>query len=302
MRNEPLVSIVIVSFNDEDLLSKLFRSLKNQGYQNYEVVIVDNASNSSVRAFAKTHNALYVRAESNLGYTGGNNLGVSRAKGGIILILNPDTRLSPISLSRMVHALSNHGPRCMVVVPKVMIKDSNQINSVGMRRFHKRANLYANIGYLETDHGQYDQANRVEAFDGAAFIFRKSLLSKTYLFNPFYFGGEEVLDLAERIGSLGYEIWTCPDAVVKHELHASSRGPSDFTVRSTIIRNSLAHTLTNRGATAIILTALTLIHFSLVRIRQREFLTAKLYTQGIVRFTLDLGLIISSTAALKESI
>lgn len=289
-----------VSFNDENLLKGLFRSLKNQDYWNYEVVLVDNASNSSVREFAKTHNARYVRAESNLGYTGGNNLGVSCAKGDIILILNPDTRVSPTSLSRMVHALSDHGPHCMVVVPKVMIKDSNQINSVGMRRFHKRANLYANIGYLETDHGQYDQPTRVEAFDGAAFIFRRSMLSKTYLFNPFYFGGEETPDLAERIRSLGYEIWTCPHAVVKHELHATFRDdPLALRVRPTMIRNSLAHTLTNRGVTAIILTALTLIHFSLVRIRQREFLTAKHYIQGIVRFILDLGRIIRSTAALR---
>jgi len=142
------VSIVIVSYNDALLIKKLLASLRNQDYTNYEVVLVDNAGNNDVRAIAEKNAVRYYASGSNLGYTGGNNLGVVRSKGEVIFVLNPDTKLAPNAVSELVRALMSRGERCMVVVPKVLIKDSNVINSVGMRRFSKRANLYANIGYL----------------------------------------------------------------------------------------------------------------------------------------------------------
>jgi len=301
--DETLVSVVIVTYNEERALARLLRTLTTQDYRNYEVIIVDNASNSSVRNLAEAHGARYLDSTRNLGYTGGNNLGVSRATGRFILILNADTWLAPKSLERMVQAFSEHGARCVVVVPKIMIRDSDKINSIGMRRFHKRANLYANIGYLETDHGQYDSPSRVEAFDGAAFMFRRALLHETFLFNPFYFWGEESTDLAERIRLLRYEIWTCPESVVRHEIHATFHGdPSALRARPVLIANNLAHTLTNMGVTSTLLTALTLVHFSLVRIRQRQLIDAKQCARGIFRFVLSLGRILKSTSDLRSSV
>lgn len=171
-----------------------------------------------------------------------------------------------------------------------------------MRRFSKNANLYANIGYLEVDKGQFDKPTIVEAFDGAAFMFRRDLLSRTFLFNPTYFAGAESTDLAERIRKLGWEIWTCPSAIVRHEIHATyTEDPSATKVMPIMVRNNLAHTLTNLGILPLIMTWLTLAHFSLVRIRRHELLTARLYLSGMTKFVLGLGWILSSTMRLSES-
>lgn len=297
----PLVSVIIVSYNDALLIKKLLASLRNQTYANFEVVIIDNAGNGEVRAIAEKNAAQYFPSGSNLGYTGGNNLGVARSKGQIVLVLNPDTRLAPDTISELVRGLERHGERCTVVVPKVLIKDSNSINSVGMRRFRKHANLYANVGYLKVDKGQFDKPTIVDAFDGAAFMFRRDLLSRTFLFNPTYFGGAESTDLAERTRKLGLEIWTCPNAVVRHEIHATyADDPSATKVMPIMVRNNLAHTLTNLGILSLILTWLTLVHFALVRIRRHELITARLYLSGMARFVLSLGRILSSSMALSQ--
>jgi GT2 family glycosyltransferase len=297
------VSIVIVSYNDALLIKKLLASLRNQDYTNYEVVLVDNAGNNDVRAIAEKNAVRYYASGSNLGYTGGNNLGVVRSKGEVIFVLNPDTKLAPNAVSELVRALMSRGERCMVVVPKVLIKDSNVINSVGMRRFSKRANLYANIGYLEVDHGQFNQPVIVEAFDGAAFLFRRNLLSRTFLFNPTYFGGADSTDLAERVRKLGGVIWTCPSAIVRHEIHATyADDPSGTKVMPIMVRNNLAHTLTNLGPLSLIMTGLTLTHFSLVRIRRHELHTARLYVTGMTKFVLSLGSIRASTMQYQGSV
>jgi GT2 family glycosyltransferase len=298
----PLVSVVIVSYNDAPIIEKLFDTLRIQDYPRFEVLVVDNAGNDSVRKLAQKYHARYIRSGSNLGYTGGNNFGVAQSRGEMILILNSDTRVSPDLISTLVSGFADHADRAMVVVPKVMIRDSSVINSIGMRRFHKYANLYANIGYLEGDRGQYDEPMRLDAFDGAAFMFRRELLKQTFLFNPFYFGGADSTDLAERVEKLGFEIWSCPGAIVRHELHATH--VDDPFASKTVpisVRNNLAHTFTNLGIRPLMMTYLTLSHFILVRIRRGEFNTARLYAKGMLMFTVDFGHILSSTRAMSQT-
>ncbi len=297
---QPRVSIVIVSYNDRPFLAKLIGSLRSQTYTNLQIIVVDNADNTSVRKFTEEVGVKYVH-NSNTGYAGGNDIGVGIADGDLMLILNPDTWLEKDAIEQMVRFFQSVNSKCMIVAPKIMMKDSPRINSIGMRHFRRWANLYVNIGQNEADAGQYDLPAMVEAFDGPAFMFRKQILTKTYLFDPVYFYGAETTDLAERVRNLGYEIWACPKAVVHHEMHGS-HDEGSLDVRPLTIRNILAHTSCNRGLSALVLTLLA-ISLSCARyIANGHSKVAKYYLQGSWRFVKEFGVLMFSAKRMARSI
>jgi polysaccharide pyruvyl transferase CsaB len=104
----PLVSILIVTYNCQEFIDPCLDSLlRNTSWPNYEVIVVDNASSdgSAERAaeFAACEPRIrLVRSSENLGFAGANNVAAQRAKGAYLLLLNPDTMVTPGWVGRMV--------------------------------------------------------------------------------------------------------------------------------------------------------------------------------------------------------
>lgn len=99
---DPQVSVIIVNYNTFELTCKCVQSIleKTEGCS-YEIIIVDNAS---TEAAIKNINILFpgvtlVVSEVNLGFAKGNNLGISRAKGDYILLINSDAELQNDAIS-----------------------------------------------------------------------------------------------------------------------------------------------------------------------------------------------------------
>jgi GT2 family glycosyltransferase len=230
----------------------------------------------------------------NEGYPGGNVTGVRYAKGDYVMITNPDTTLEKGAIERLVRDFLHRPDDVMVLVPKIMIRQSNVLNSIGMKRIRPMENIYTNIGYLERDAGQFDAPRKVEAFDGSAFMFRRQLLRHTHLFDPRFFFGSDATDLAERINKLGFGIWTCPRAVVRHEMRGSV-GSTNVNEQLVvlIVRNALIHTLKNMGwgmfLQTIVVGMLYRNIFARFVTRQHPRL-AILYLRGVAKFFFDLGL------------
>ena len=90
---EALVSVVIVNFNGRHFLEDCFRSLTQQTYGNYEMILVDNGSKDDSISFMKEQypSVNLVQLSSNTGFAGGTNAGIKEAKGEFILTLNNDT-------------------------------------------------------------------------------------------------------------------------------------------------------------------------------------------------------------------
>jgi hypothetical protein len=107
---EKLVSIVILNYNGRKLgkiLTKCLESVLATDYPNFEVLFVDNASEDSsvdfvMNAFGLNPKLTIIRNEQNLGYADGNNIGIRRAKGEYIVLLNNDTQVDPQWLSELV--------------------------------------------------------------------------------------------------------------------------------------------------------------------------------------------------------
>jgi len=91
--DEPLVSIIILNYNAGHLLIDCVESILNTHYPNYEVIVVDNASedNSHTKCKEKFPSIRLIENTENLGYCEGNNVGIRQAKGSFVVILNPDT-------------------------------------------------------------------------------------------------------------------------------------------------------------------------------------------------------------------
>jgi GT2 family glycosyltransferase len=192
----------------------------------------------------------------------------------------------------------------MVLVPKIMIRDSKVINSVGMKRVRESEDIYTNIGYLEHDHGQFDVSERVQAFDGSAFMFRRELLSLTFLFDPQFFFGEETTDLAERMSKLGFSAYTCPNALVHHELRGTvTSTKQNDRMASIIVRNSLIRTMRNTQTTMFWRTLIIGVCFRNIigrLITRNNSRAAIIYMRGLAMFILQLGIFIRNKPTFRR--
>lgn len=101
---QPLVSIIIVTWNGQKWLEKCLDSLYNQTYPLYEIIVVDNNSSDNTVEFIQLNYAqiILVKSTENLGFATGNNKGVEIAQGEYIMFINNDTWVEPDFLEKMV--------------------------------------------------------------------------------------------------------------------------------------------------------------------------------------------------------
>ena len=116
----PLVSIVTVNYDHPDVTCALLGSLKHITYPNIEVIVVDNASpNDDPGIILKMYpDILFIQSKENLGFAGGNNLGIRKAKGKYILLLNNDTEVESEFLEPLVAKLESNS-KIGAVSPKI---------------------------------------------------------------------------------------------------------------------------------------------------------------------------------------
>jgi len=291
----PLVSVIVIAFGQLDQIRRLLSSIQRQKHRNLEVILVDNMRSKELQSYVErmkgewSFRVLYVPS-LNIGHAGGNVLGLRYAQGEFLFLLNPDTWLERDTISTLCRKFRLERDTVMVLVPKVMIRNSNRIHSVGQKRW--RWNLYVNVGQGEEDVGQYDGPKFVEAFDGAAVMLRVALLEHTFLFDPTFFQGQESVDLAERTRDLGFQIRTCPHAVVHHQIGGTMDAKTRDRMRVLLVRNSLVHTLRNKGWWTFLGTLLFAVCWSNIYwpIKNRNLKWATINAKGILRFILDFGL------------
>ena len=108
LSGRPLVSIIIANMNGDRFLDRLFESLSRQTYENFEIIMVDDGSTDSSLQIAAKANVAVLQSEERLGFASANNLGLSRAKGELICLLNNDTRVADEWLENLVTTMSQN--------------------------------------------------------------------------------------------------------------------------------------------------------------------------------------------------
>lgn len=209
-------SILIVNTNELHHLKRCLPSIFNQLDPDVEVLIIDNGSSDGSLEYVQEHfpQARIIKNESNLGYTGANNVGFRHAQGEFIAVLNPDTEVQPNWLEELIKALEQN-PNAGLVTPKILLMDSpERINTCGNEITFTGLTVCRG---LEEPRNHYSNVEIVSAVSGAAFVIRKSLVDKLGGFDESLFIYYEETDLSLRAMLAGYKCLYVPSAIVYHK-------------------------------------------------------------------------------------
>jgi len=125
----PLVSVIIVSYNGRTYLDKCLDSLKVTTYPNFEILVVDNNSSdqSSDMVKMKYPYVKLIELKKNLGFAMANNLGAEAGKGDFYIILNNDTIVTQTWLSELVNAVIQSQDNEVAIARSFLVRQDGEI-------------------------------------------------------------------------------------------------------------------------------------------------------------------------------
>lgn len=210
----PRVSIIILNWNGKPYIRQCLTSVIKTNYQNLEIIVVDNASTDGSREIIKNEfpQVILIENPKNLGFCNGNNIGIKRASGDIIVLLNNDTIVDENWIKEIVKKA--HNPKVGVVGCKLYYPGSKVIQSLGYRE--KFLGYWENVGAGQEDKGQFDDVEDVDYVSGAALAVKREVLQKVGLLRP-----PADIDLCYRVRKAGYKVVVAPNAIVYHYGSAS---------------------------------------------------------------------------------
>ena len=212
---QPLVSIIILNYNAGQILLDCFESVIKTNYDNFEIIIVDNASKdkSHRKCKEKFERIRIIENEKNLGYCEGNNVGIKNAKGEFIVILNPDTTVHPDWLNELFCAYNKFGeglyqPKHLSLSEKtVYMSAGNMLNIFGFGYAREKG---------KKDKNQFNKIEEIGYASGTCLFTSSSVLKKVGLFDPFIFLYHDDLDLGWRASQLGIKSYYIPKSIIYH--------------------------------------------------------------------------------------
>ena len=217
--HRPLVSIISVNYNQSSVTCDMVASLRQITYPNIEIIVVDNASpTDDPTQIAESYPEVnLIRSASNLGYAGGNNLGIQQAKGKYLLFLNNDTEVAPDFLEPLVDLFENN-PKAGIASPKIIyFGTDNLIQYAGSTGINPWTGRSKGIGSKEKDNGQYSVSSTTALADGAAMMVPKKVVDEVGMMPELYFLYYEELDWCEMIKRAGYTCHYVAGATIYHK-------------------------------------------------------------------------------------
>ena len=213
---EPLVSIIIVNWNDAQWIEACLHSVEQCGWSNLEIIFVDNAStDDSVRLVqSRFPRVNLILNKENLGFARGNNIGIEASSGKYVALLNCDTTVAPGWVTSQVEACEAD-PKIGICGSKMrLMREPEKLNSVRMVLLPN--GLTKHIGDGEIDRGQYDHPRTIFCVAGAGAFCRREMLDQIGLLDEDFFAYYEDLDLSWRAWLRGWKCMYVPTAVLYH--------------------------------------------------------------------------------------
>jgi GT2 family glycosyltransferase len=252
----PAVSIGIVTWNSEPYLPACLEGLAMQAYSPLELIVVDNGSTDGSVDLVRGRypEAVVLRNPDNQGYCQAQNRAIAQAKGEFFLALNPDVRLLPGYVERMVDTLQRR-PEYGSAVGKLwqtIDQAPRLLDSTGLF-LDRRRHQYLR-GHGRPDLGQYDQAGEIFGVDGAAAFHRRTMLEDVAFegeyFDEQFFTYMEDVDLAWRARLLGWKAWYEPGVQAFHtrRFRPGGRGRMEKEIRRIAVKNRYLLLLKNEGS------------------------------------------------------
>lgn len=219
MKDYPLVSIITVNFRQEKETVKMLESIPCSSYPNLEVIVVDNGSLKDCTALFKRsyQNVKVIISKDNLGFAGGNNLGIQQATGKYLYFLNNDTILTPDTILPLVEEFENN-PEIGVASPKIRYYHNPEyIQYAGFTPIDPYTGRNKAIGKNQPDTVNFNVKCATYSGHGAAMMVSRKAIDKVGLMNEDFFLYYEEVDWCAAIQRAGFVVVYVGTADVFHK-------------------------------------------------------------------------------------
>jgi GT2 family glycosyltransferase len=230
MNSRPYISIIIVNYNTRGfillVLESLLRAINDF---DAEIIVVDNASgDDSIEQVRQYYpEVIIIQNSDNIGFAAANNIGLRRAKGEFVLLLNPDTVIAEDSFNVLLKFM-HQTPGAGAVGCKILNADGSfSVDSrhsvpspltalwkqLGLQRLFPGSKVFGryNLTYLDPD-----ETYPVDAISGSFMFLRRDALEQAGLLDEDYFMYGEDVDYCYRLMHAGWKIYYCPQTAIIH--------------------------------------------------------------------------------------
>ncbi len=238
------ISLILINYNQADFTRMCLKSLKKiktKGFS-YSIIIVDNASQDPLKlpkSLQEDH-IVVIRSESNLGFSGGNNLGVTYAAEHFdpdyVCLLNNDTTVDPNFLIHLHESLKDEKTGG-IVAPKIYFAKGYE--------YHKEAYSKSELGNIiwygggaidwpnliafhcgvdEIDRGQLDKTIETDFCTGCCILISREVMETVGMLDDKLFLYYEDVDFSLRTRNKGFKVLYSPESVIWHHNGGSSGG------------------------------------------------------------------------------
>lgn len=213
-------SVIVLSYNNKEDLVECIPSLMSQTYQDFEIIVVDNASTDGSEEFVRINypEIKVVQTGKNLGYAAGNNAGFEVAEGEYIVVINPDTIVDHKWLAELIKPLENDLTIAATTSKILMYYQNDKINACST------INHYTGLTFcrgLNKSACEFDICQEVGAVSGCSFAIRCDILKNIDGFDSEFFLYLEDADLSWRIRFAGGKIMYVPESIIYHKFKLS---------------------------------------------------------------------------------
>jgi len=238
------LSIIVLSYNTKDYLKQTLSSIKKN--KNWQIIVVDNNSKdgSAKMVEKKFSHVKLIHNQKNLGFAGGNNVGIKTAKGKYIMLLNSDTQIVDNALEDLITYLNNHQD-VGAITPKFVLPNGSIDLAChrgfptpwnALSYFLKLEQLFPNFNFFAGYHRTWEDFNtthQVEVISAGAMMVRKEVIDTIGLLDERFFLYAEDIDWCKRIHDAGWKIIYHPKATIIHHKSKSGKTKEDLSAHQT---------------------------------------------------------------------
>ena len=221
--NHPLVSLITINYNAIEATLDLLDSLTRISYPNIEIIVVDNASkvNPKKILLEKHPKITLILSDENLGFAGGNNLGIKAATGEYLLFVNNDAVLTEDCIENLLIAFEER-PDAGMVSPKFHFYNRpGIIEYAGYTDMNSFTGRNKTIGSGTKDVGQYEELKETCFSHGGGMMVPRKVIESVGPIPQEYFLYYEEFDWCVKIKRAGFKVYYQPKALIRHKVSVS---------------------------------------------------------------------------------
>lgn len=256
MKNQKLVSIIIISWNGLHWLKKSLPSIYKNTYTSFEVILVDNSSSDSTESWVRSNypDVRILSQKNNLGYAEANNNGFAVSRGEYVLFLNNDVTVAPTFITELVNSIETDDTVAGAQSKILLMDEPDRYDTIGA--FLTSTGFLYHYCFMNKADKKYDHQINIFTPKGACMLFTRNSLEKVLidgkLFDPEAFAYFEETDVAQRIWMSGKRIIYAPNSIIFHKMGGTSTSMNNAFIQFHSFKNRLACYLKNLEIVSLI--------------------------------------------------